>query len=107
VLREALATGPRHEDASLRNPLFHVAGVAGGAAAASMLTLDWAREMGRGRRAAFLCLSGALGAALPFALAAAGPGVRRRLSALIPAAAEGAGGGGAAAGGAGRGAGVV
>ena len=89
VLREVLATGPRHEDASLRNPLFHAAGAAGGAAAASALTQDWARAMGRGRRVAFLALSGALGAALPFALAATGPGVRRRLSALVPAAAEG------------------
>jgi len=107
VLREALATGPRHEDASLRNPLFHLAGAAGGAAAGSALTLDWAKAMGRGRRAAFLVLSGALGAALPFALAAAGPGVRRRLSALVPAAAEGAGGSGGGGGGGGGGAGGV
>ena len=41
--------------------------------------------MGPVRRAAFLALSGGLGVALPYALAAAGPGVKRRLTALLPA----------------------
>ena len=86
-VREALHVGPRYEDASLTSPLFHAGGVAGGVAAASLVTADWASSMGRGRRTLFLLFSGFCGALLPVILAAAGPGVRRRLTALAPAAA--------------------
>ena len=87
-LREAMQVGPRFEDSSLSNPLFHAAGFGGGLMAGAGVTRDWRHSMGGpARRGIFLVICGLLGVALPVALAKTGPAVRRRLQGFLPAAA--------------------
>jgi hypothetical protein len=84
--REAARLGPRHSDAGGGAADWRAAGAGfvAGAAAAVLLTADWARDMGRARRLGYVSFGGVLGVVLPHALARVGPSVRRTLERIAP-----------------------
>lgn len=78
--REALQLGPRHEGVGRvkrSGPWAELANGAGGLAAGAVATAGLG--MAPARRALYLGMSAGLGVALPGALAAASPAVRRQL----------------------------
>ena len=60
-------------------------GFLAGTTSALLLTADWARVMGRGRRGIYVALAGMTGVMLPHAIAIIGPSVKRSLGRLSPA----------------------
>ncbi len=84
ALREVLRVGPRFEDSSLENPLFHGANFVAGAACATLGTSDWAAVMGKGRRLGYIGLGGFFGVMLPFWLVQFSPIIRQKMQRLFP-----------------------
>ena len=60
-------------------------GFAAGSMAAILLTADWARDLGRGRRGVYVAMGGMAGVMMPLAIARIGPTVKRAFARLVPA----------------------
>ena len=94
VTREALRLGPRHQDSdgvARSAPVAALANAAGGLVAGVAATAGLG--MAPARRALYLGMSAGLGVALPAALAAASPAVRRQLQQTLGGGGGGGGGG--------------